>query len=219
MTPYGLPRFSLWLAGLFVLLLAFAITATAQPAAEEPQEVFERALDDLENGRVEASVVGFDAIASISPSFAPHLWQRGVALYYVGRYDECRDQFEAHRTVNPDDVENAAWHFLCVAAAVSPERARTALLPVGPDPRVPMRQIYEMFGGTLSPDSVLLSAGAMPSGQFYAHLYIGLHFEATGNADRAREHIEIAAAGRYARVGGYTHALARVHLELLETRP
>ena len=152
-------------------------------------------------------------------SFAPHLWQRVVALYYVGRYDECRDQFEAHRTVNPDDVENAALHFLCVAAAVSPERARTALLPVGPDPRVPMRQIYEMFGGTLSPDSVLLSAGAMPSGQFYAHLYIGLYFEATGNADRAREHIEIAAAGRYARVGGYTHALARVHLELLETRP
>lgn len=53
--------------------------------------------------------------------------------------------------MNPNDVENAAWHFLCVARAESPEQARAALLPVGSDRRVPMRQIYEMFRGTLSP--------------------------------------------------------------------
>jgi hypothetical protein len=38
--------------------------------------------------------------------------------------------FYAGRTVNPNDVENAAWHFLCVARAESPEKARAALLPV-----------------------------------------------------------------------------------------
>ena len=117
--------------------------------------------------------------------------------------------------MNPNDVENAAWHFLCVARAESPEQARAALLPVGSDPRVPMRQIYEMFSGTLSPYGVLTAAGSIPSAQFYAHLYLGLYFEAIGNEDQAREHIEVAAADRYATVGGYTHAVARIHLELL----
>jgi len=74
----------------------------------------------------------------------PQLWQRGIALYYAGRYDDCRKQFEAHRTVNPDVVENAAWHFLCVARADSVAAARAALLPVGPDRRVPMHEVYGM---------------------------------------------------------------------------
>ena len=143
----------------------------------------------------------------------PELWQRGIALYYAGRYRDCRLQFEAHRTVNPDDVENAAWHFLCVARAESPERARAALLPVGPDARVPMRQIYEMFRGTLSPEQVLSAAGTGASSQFYAHLYLGLYFEALGDARRAREQMSLAAADQYTNVGGYMHLVARVHVK------
>ena len=196
-------------------VLALAIAAGARPAAQDPQEVFDRALADFQSGRLDASVAGFDAVARLAPAYAPQLWQRGIALYYVGRYEECRRQFESHRTVNPNDVENAAWHFLCVARAESPEQARDALLPVGPDPRLPMRQIYAMFRGTLSPEGVLTAAGTVPAAQFYAHLYLGLYFEAIGNEDRAREHIEVAAAARYAAVGGYTHAIARVHLGLL----
>ena len=66
-------------------------------------------------------------MAKAVPDEAPYLWQRGIALYYAGRYDDCRRQFESHRSVNPDDVENAAWHFLCVARAESPAKARAAL--------------------------------------------------------------------------------------------
>ena len=196
-------------------MLALVTAAAARPAAQDPQEIFDRALADFQSGRLDASVAGFDTVARLVPAYAPHLWQRGVALYQVGRYEECRRQFESHRTVNPNDVENAAWHFLCVARAESPEQARAALLPVGPDRRVLMRQIYEMFRGTLSPYGVLIAAGTIPSGQFYAHLYLGLYFEAFGDEDRAREHIEVAAAARYAALGGYTHAVARVHLGLL----
>ena len=146
---------------------------------------------------------------------APYLWQRGIALYYAGRYDDCRRQFESHRAVNPDDVENAAWHFLCVARAESPAKARAALLPVGPDARVPMREIYQMFRGTLTPEQVLSAAGAQPDAQFYGHLYLGLYFEALGMKDRALEHIKIAAADRFERYGGYMHMVARVHLRSL----
>jgi lipoprotein NlpI len=117
--------------------------------------------------------------------------------------------------VNPADVENAAWHFACTAKAESPEKARAALLPVGPDPRKPMREIYEMFRGSLPPERVLEAAGAQPESQFYAHLYLGLYFDVLGNVSRALEHISAAADERYAPAGGYMHVVARIHLDSL----
>jgi lipoprotein NlpI len=162
------------------------------------------------------SVAGFDTLIKLAPDAAPQLWQRGIALYYAGRYKDCRAQFELHRTVNPDDVENAAWHFLCVARAESVARARAALLPVGPDPRIPMGQVYLMLRGTLLPDEVVSAAGAQAAPQFYAHLYVGLYYDALGDRTRALEHIGIAAADRFASVGGYMHTVARIHLDLLQ---
>jgi lipoprotein NlpI len=123
-----------------------------------------------------------------------------------------------HRTVNPADVENAAWHFLCVAREESASAARAALLPVGPDPRAPMREVYDMFRGTLTPEQVLAAAGSQVSAQFYAQLYVGLYFEALGQDAQALEHITAAADDRFARVGGYMHIVAKVHLEILRRR-
>src|SRR5262245_12772044 len=200
---------SLWLT---------AVVVFAQPPQERPQAVFDRAVADFRNGRVVESAAGFDNLAKLIPQQAPELWQRGIALYYAGRYKDCRAQFESHRTVNPNDVENAAWHFLCVARAESPEKAKGALLPVGPDSRVPMREVYDMFRGTRRPEEVLAAGGRQPSGQFYAQLYVGLYFEALGNATLAREHITLAAADQFASVGGYMHTVAKVHLGILGSR-
>jgi lipoprotein NlpI len=194
-----------------VLVMAAVLPAGA--GGQSVRSVFERAVEDFFAGRFAQSVAGFDAVAERSPGEAPHLWQRGIALYYAGRYEDCRRQFESHRTVSPDDVENAAWHFLCVARLESAEKARAALLPVGPDPRPPMREIYQMFRGTLSPEQVLAAAGSRVDAEFYAQLYVALYFEAIGNADRSLEHIRMAAAERYARAGGYMHGVARVHLQ------
>ena len=187
--------------------------------AQQPRALLDRAVADFENGRIAESAAGFDALVKIQPSLAPELWQRGITLYYARRYADCRAQFELHRTVNPDDVENAAWHFLCVARAESAAKARAALLPVGPDARVPMRQIYEMFRGALAPEQVLQVAGTQPSAQFYAQLYVGLYFEAVRDDRRALEHITAAAADRYADTGGYMHTVAKVHLGILKQRP
>jgi lipoprotein NlpI len=137
-------------------------------AAQQPQAVYDKAVADFEAGRVAESALGFDTLAKLVPSQAPQLWQRGIALYYAGRYRDCRAQFESHRTVNPNDVENAAWHFLCVARIESADKAKAAILPVGPDARVPMRQVYEMFRGALSPEMVLKAAGAADSAQLRA---------------------------------------------------
>lgn len=194
---------------MIVNLLAALI---ALASAQSPREVMARAVDDFRAGRVEQSVAGFDRLAALVPDQAPELWQRGIAQYYAGRFRDCRDMFASHRTVNPADVENAAWHFLCVARAESPEAARQQILPVGPDARVPMREVYQMFLGRATPAQVLAAAGSDPSAQFFGRLYVGLYLEATGDRVNSRTQVEMAANDRYAQVGGYMHDVARVHL-------
>jgi lipoprotein NlpI len=201
------------LACLFALA---AVAASAQAPRESPQAIFDRAIADFRGGRIAESVAGFDALVKIAPDSAPGLWQRGIAQYLAGRFKECRAQFESHRTVNPNDVENPAWHFACVARSESPEAAKAALLPVGPDSRQPMREVYQMLRGTLAPEAVLTAAGTQPAAQFYAHLYVGLYFDAIGSKAKALEHMTTAASDRYASVGGYMHTVARLHRDLLQ---
>ncbi len=199
---------------LVIILSLIGLAVCAQSQTEPVRQVFEQAVDDFENGRIAEAASGFDRVAALAPGQAPHLWQRGIALYYAKRFSDCRKQFESHRTVNPNDVENAAWHFLCVTRAESEEKARAALLPVGPDSRAPMSEVYRMFQGQLTPKQVLAAAGESPSAQFYAHLYVGLYDEALGRHESALEHITAAAADRYS-LAGYMHMVARVHLALL----
>lgn len=194
---------------MFAYLLA---TLALASAAQSPREVMAKAVDDFRAGRVAQSAAGFDQLARLIPGQAPELWQRGIAQYYAGRYRDCRDMFSSHRTVNPDDVENAAWHFLCVARAESPAAARKQILPVGPDARVPMREVYQMFVGRATPAQVLAAAGSDASAQFFGRLYVGLYLEATGDRVKGREFVAIAAQDRFANVGGYMHDVARVHM-------
>ncbi len=188
------------------LLLALLVCL---PVAAQP---LDRATKDFKVGRIAESVQGFDEVAKLQPHVAPQLWQRGIALYYAGRYKDCRTQFESHRTVNPADVENSAWHFLCVARETSAAKARQSLLPVGVDGRAPMRQIYSMFAGELSQEAVVKAAGSDASALFYAYLYTGLYNEALGKHDKALKQIRLAAQAKYAQHGGYMHDVALVHL-------
>ncbi|MFP6572944.1 MAG: hypothetical protein VB674_10055 [Vicinamibacterales bacterium] len=202
-----------WIIGAFALFGTVGLTQSSRA-------ILDKAIDDFSAGRLAESVSGFDEVATLVPSVAPQLWQRGIALYYVGRYLDCREMFEAHRMVNPNDVENAAWHFLCVARQESLTAARAALLPVGPDSRLPMTEIYQMFRNELSPDGVMEIAQRAPSrgrerALFYAHFYVGLYYEAIGSDTKAREHLVSAADDTYAPVGGYMHTVARVHVDQL----
>ena len=196
------------------VILSTAVTVHAVQPPPDPQELFDRAINNFFAANILEAAADFDTLIAHAPNLKPQLWQRGIVLYYAQRYDDCREQFESHRTVNPNDVENAVWHFLCVARSESPERARAALLPVGPDPRRPMQQIYGLFSGSQSADEVVAAARGRASAEFYAHLYLGLYAEALGNEDKAIAHISRAAADRYERIAGYMHAVARVHLVL-----
>jgi lipoprotein NlpI len=191
-------------------------SVSAQPAST--QQLLDRAVAAFEQARIAESVAAFDELVKLRPDLAPRLWQRGIALYYARRFADCRAQFESHRTVNPNDVENAAWHFACVARAESPRAAKEALLPVGPDSRRPMREVYQMFQGALTPDQVLAAAGSALDAQFYAHLYVGLYDEAVGDDRGALRELTTAADERFAPPGGYMHMVARVHIRLLRDK-
>jgi lipoprotein NlpI len=197
-----------WLAFLFCCTLA----------AQSPKSLYDRAWRAYEQGRLQESVDLFDELVRVAPGSEPDLWQRGIAQYEAGRFRECRAQFELHRRVNPADVENAAFHFLCVARAEGPEAARAALLPVGPDARVPMKEVYEMLQGNRKPEGVLTAAGSRSDAVFFAHLYVGYYYEAMGEDKKARPHFERAASQEFAAAGGLMHTVAAVHLEQLKKR-
>ena len=215
-TPLSRWIFASRTALLVVAAIALALGAVLAQGPQDPSALLDAAVADFERGRIDESVAKFNQLVAVAPRAMPQLWQRGIALYYAGRSDDCRKQFEVHRTVNPDDVENAAWHFLCVARAESPARARAALLPVGPDPRQPMREVLELFRGKMTTDQVMAAAGSSLRGQFYGHLYIGLYYEAIGDNVRARTALETAANERFRSAGGYMHTVARVHVSRLK---
>jgi lipoprotein NlpI len=179
----------------------------------------QRGSEHFKLGHIKEAIADFDKFLELVPQQSPHHWQRGIALYYAGRFADGRKQFELHQTVNPNDVENAVWHFLCVAREAGVEKARAALIPIQGDARVPMVEVHALFAGKAKPEEVLKAAGAdgTPTARlnrqlFYAHLYLGLYFEATGDETRAREHIQ-KAAGQH-RTEDYMGDVARVHLQL-----
>jgi lipoprotein NlpI len=175
-------------------------------------------------GKFKESVADFDRYLKLAPNKAAGHWQRGISLYYAKDYDKGRKQFEGYEKEDTNDVENAVWHFLCVARKDGVKKARTKILKIGKDPRVPMMEVYDLFKGSIKPADVLKAAeagdvaAALRKRQlFYAHLYLGLYYDATGDAKKALEHMAL--ADEKYRIGHYMGDVARVHHELLKKAP
>jgi lipoprotein NlpI len=179
-----------------------------------------RGSEHFKLGQIKESLADFDKYLELRPEEHNGHWRRGITLYYAGRYEDGRKQFEDHQKVNPDDVENAAWHYLCNARANGVEKARKELLKIGKDRRVPMTEVYALYAGKAKPEDVLKAARAGDPGEaelkgrlFYAHLYLGLYYEAEGDKVKAREHIG-KAADDY-NIGHYMGDVARVGHKVL----
>ncbi len=172
------------------------------------------------NGDMAGSVAAFERVAELESHSRAQLWQLGISQYYARDFEGCTALFELHRTVNPQDVENSVWHFLCVAATRGFEAARAGLIPIDRDGRVPMMEVFALFGGNGTAQHVLDAAdeadrsGGGSGPTFYAHLYLGLYYEAAGETATSREHIAKALRLRQAR--NYMWQVARVHSALRE---
>jgi len=180
----------------------------------------QRGCEQFKRSRFADSVADFDKYLELRPDAKAGHWQRGISLYYAGKFKEGCAQFEGYEKVDTNDVENAVWHFLCVARNDGVEKARANMLKIGKDRRVPMSQVYALYHGDLKPADVLAAvddAQLKPQEQrkalFYAHLYLGLYWEVEGDKKKALEHLELA-ADKF-RIEHYMGDVAVVHRDLL----
>jgi lipoprotein NlpI len=171
-------------------------------------------------GHIKESLDDFDKFLQLQPQDAPSHWKRGISLYYARRYEDGRKQFKDGDKVFANDVENAVWHFICNAKLKGIDKAREEMLKIGKDDRVPMMVVYDLFMGKCSPADVLkaaevgeVSAPLRKQQLFYAHLYLGLYYDARGDKTKALHHTKLA-GGEYRL--GYMGDVAHVHAELLE---
>ncbi|MSU37378.1 MAG: tetratricopeptide repeat protein [Pedosphaera sp.] len=178
-----------------------------------------RGVKFFQAGKVPEALIDFDRVNELAPGLAPQNWQRGIALYYAGRFADGRKQFELHQTVNSQDVENAVWHFLCTAREQGVSVAQSKLIAISGDGRVPMTEVHRLFAGRATAADVLIAAEAVKGTdvekrqpRFYAQLYLGLYYEAVGDLGKARDHIEKSL--RLALSGDYMGDVAKVHAQL-----
>ena len=169
--------------------------------------------------KIKESITDFDAYLKIRPKQDPYHWQRGISYYYANEFKKGHEQFERHQVVNSNDVENAVWHYLCLARAKGVKEAKKKLIPIVGDGRIPMMEVHALFGGNSTPEKVLAKArgdevkGARLERQlFYAHLYLGIWYETKNELKLRNKYIALAAA--VADNHGYMGDVARVHAEL-----
>ena len=111
----------------------------------------------LAQGDADAAVEAFDGVLTLNPHLSSQLWQRGLALFFAGRYDEAAKQFEVDLANNGSDVEEIVFHALSVAHGAS--GAFPPLLPCGTDPRgATMEAVRELYAGSGTPEAVLEAA-------------------------------------------------------------
>lgn len=200
-------------------LLAFLLSAVAA-LAQETASHFQKGAEHFFAGRMKEALVEWDAQVKEEPASLAGHWQRGLALYYAERYQDGRAQFEEHQKVNPEDVENAVWHFLCVTKLENVAAARKVYIPITRDTRVPMKEIHALYAGTGSVEAVLKAAeakeekseAAVNMQRCYAQLYLGLYQEALGKTDEAKAAMLKAAA--LAPAGSYMGQVAVVHCKV-----
>lgn len=175
-----------------------------------------RGEENFKLAKFKESVADFEKVVTLQPQRKPYHWQLGISYYYTRQHKEGQALFESHQTVNSSDVENAVWHYLCVANALGLDEAKKRLLPIPNDTRVPMMQVYALFGGKGTEEDVIKKAhegrvigGARSRQIFYAHLYLGIYHEILGNDEKAYDYIK-KAAQQY-KENGYMGQVARAH--------
>ncbi|QHO31142.1 TPR repeat protein [Arachis hypogaea] len=76
------------------------------------------------------SLVEFDRAIELDPRQKAYLWQRGLSLYYLDRFEEGAEQFRLDVAQNPNDTEESIWCFLCETQLYGVDEARKRYLEV-----------------------------------------------------------------------------------------
>jgi lipoprotein NlpI len=196
---------------------AYRLAAEAAKQSPDSASVLQNAAEIMYlAGFSKESLPLFDRVVKLDPTSAPENWQRGIALCSCGEFERGAEQFKTHHDVNPDDVENSAWYFLCIAKTEGIDAARKTVIPSRGDSRQPMMSILKMLKGELEPKEVIAAAeatkleGRQLSAKFYADLYVGLYHDSLGQEPQA---IEALKRSQSYGISGYMVSTARVYLK------
>lgn len=168
------------------------------------------------SNKVEESVEIYDSIIRDDPRRKPFLWQRGLSLYYAGRYTDGAEQFATDVAVNPNDTEEQIWHLLCLAKTEgvgSLDEARAQKLTVGKDRRPVMRLVQKLFlgesGTSVSSETekelIVMAENSIASNagnRFYASLYLSLYYESLNDETLSKRWMITAIGTEYAKSVG-----------------
>jgi lipoprotein NlpI len=211
-------RRAIWCFLALVLGISLPLTLAAEKNEPSARELVRSGMEHFRAGRIKASIADFELAVKKQPNIGPQLWQLGISYYYAGEFAKGRKLFESHQTVNSQDVENAVWHFLCLAKLEGVEAARKKFIAITADRRVPMKEIHGLFSGKATKEDVLKAARAGNPGEAelknrlcYAHLYVGLYEEAIGQAEESLRSMQ-RAAGEFAQ-NHYMGDVAKVHVK------
>nr|KYP74382.1 hypothetical protein KK1_007060 [Cajanus cajan] len=179
--------------------------------AREAVLAIRRGMSLFRQGDVSGSVEEFDKAIQLDPRQKAYLWQRGLSLYYLNRFDEGAEQFRLDVAQNPNDTEESIWCFLCEAQLYGVDEARKRYLEANPRPV--MREAYNMFKDGGDPEKLVAAFSGSREGEyFYASLYAGLYYESQNQADAAKVHIVAACQSSYGqRSDDYMASLSKVH--------
>lgn len=177
-------------------------------------------------GDIKGSIEDFEKYIKLHPDAYNDHWRYGISLYYAGKFADGAKQFKAGETAFANDVENVFFHYICNARIDGVEKARKAMLVLkngNPDTRIPMMKIYDLIQGKVKAEDVIetaekakLGADAKNEALFYGHLYVGLNYEAEGNAKKCLEHLTTAVEKH--KISHYMWDVGNVHLQLLKKK-
>ncbi|XP_057503266.1 uncharacterized protein LOC130786854 isoform X1 [Actinidia eriantha] len=186
---------------------------TGGGSAREAVAAVRRGMLLFRQGDVMGSLAEFDKAIELDPRQKAYLWQRGLSLYYLDRFDEGAEQFRLDVAQNPNDTEESIWCFLCEAQLYGVDEARKRFLEVGRDPRPVMREAYNMFKDGGDPEKLVAAFSRDRENEcFYASLYAGLYYESQRKLDAAKVHLLAATQSPYGlRSDDYMASLAKVH--------
>lgn len=186
---------------------------TGNNSAREALLAIRRGMQLFRQGDVSGSLAEFDRAIELDPRQKAYLWQRGLSLYYLDRFEEGAEQFRIDVAQNPNDTEESIWCFLCEAQLYGVDEARKQFLEVGRDPRPVMREAYNMFKDGGDPEMLVAAfANGRDNEYFYASLYAGLYYESQKQTDAAKIHLLAACRSPYGLSSDdYMASLANVH--------
>jgi len=164
-------------------------------------------MDAILRGQMKKALNRLDAAYYLFPEKRPQLWQRGIACYYGGRYEDGAAQFEMDMEENGNDVEEVLWHFICNCKlwGFSEAKKRGFLQLCDEVTIAPMKEVLELFKGKISVTDVIQAATPAPGQQThvksyndtnalaYAYFYCGMYCELTEDINAASFHFEKAA--------------------------